>query len=427
MQIKTHTTPINLNLRYDCIYYFPSRTDNRLNTKMSEAVDVWSCNFYPEMILVKNYPRIKLQYVSVESLSKIYEIASENTEKGEKARRILQQLFCNEDGGVLVARLYPSKRNNDDGGVELFVSSDTECRSVTGMLDEFALELAQENFERITGQSYSSYKAYKEYEKMMEAEFNSSGSGRSLELIVTSRAQYQREARYSRVADVKILDDIAKINSLRGTVTDEKMDLLLDKLFCSIKDRRKMTEKHKIVVTRRKDSKAETEKEKKILEAREEDLKKYLIMEGMTRVNAKLGYGVFIQYNKREMICCDCDRPDLSMTLYVFLLHHKNGVKLGDFGKYKDELEQIYMKFSNKLGEQKDRLLATFEDKTRISQYKTSINKVFDEYFVKEVASFYCIDQKDDGTYYIPLDRDYVEYYDFDIPEWRNPRILDSE
>lgn len=92
MQIEKHISHINLNLRYDCIYYFPSLTDCRLNTQMSESVEEWSSSFYPEMILVKYYPKIKLQYVLEGDLSKLYDTASGNDECGEYARYLLQEM-----------------------------------------------------------------------------------------------------------------------------------------------------------------------------------------------------------------------------------------------------------------------------------------------------------------------------------------------
>lgn len=128
---------------------------------MIEAVDGWRCSFYPRMILVKNYPKVKFQYVPDEDLSKLYDTASGNDENGEYARHLLEEVCGNEDGGALVTRLY-SKDSGDD--VELFVSSDllSGCDYVNGILNDFALEIAKENFERITGKSYSSYKAYED-------------------------------------------------------------------------------------------------------------------------------------------------------------------------------------------------------------------------------------------------------------------------
>ena len=181
MQIKKHITPINLNLRYDCIYYFPSRTDNSLNTKMMEAVDGWRCSFLPEMILWKNYPEVKFQYVPEEDLVKLYDTASGNDENGEYARQLLKEIFGYEDGGVLVSRLY-SKDSGDN--VELFVSSDLFSGRdyVKGILNAFALELAKENFERITGKSYSSYKAYEDNNRC----------GSSTDFITIDSRKYQQ-------------------------------------------------------------------------------------------------------------------------------------------------------------------------------------------------------------------------------------------
>lgn len=378
MQIKTHITPINLNLRYDCIYYFPSRTDKSLNTKMMEAVDGWRCSFYPEMILVKNYPKVKFQYVPDEDLSKLYDTASGNDENGEYARRLLEEVCGNEDGGVLVSRLY-SKDAGDD--VELFVSSDllSGCDYVNGILNDFALEIAKENFERITGKSYSTYKAYED---------NNRG-GSSTEFITIDSRKYQQESRYESRIEQQLREKTSKFSSLSEYNSMEDILEDLKKLCSEIEDGKKLTKKHKIVVESFNDT-ADIE--------------------------------IFVIVNNDKRIRCEFERGIIGKVFYIFFLRHPQGGDLYDLTKCLDELLELYEKFDltgrnyeNEEAEKNNRRksLENMLTKETMAQYRSYVKKSFNEIFCTGIASEYCININK-SKMSIPLDRKYVDLGGFE-------------
>ena len=383
MQIKTHTTPINLNLRYDCIYYFPSRTDNRLNTKMSEAVDGWSCNFYPEMILLINYPEIKFLYVPEEDLSKLNETASGNDEDGEYARLLMQEICGNEDGGVLVARLY-SKNSGDD--VELFVSSDlhSERDSANRILDDFALELAKENFERITGRSYSSYKAYKE---LMEAEYRTSGGGgSSIDFITTYGSRtYQETASFEQNVEEQLREKASLLATMSKNSPVEDIKAYLMSLIVEIEDGTKLLKRCKLVVQYDTNT---------------------------------LNQEIFVVKDKDEDIGIRCEfgRGLLERAFYIFFLRHPEGVSVAGLSKHRDELLKIYEKFS--LSADKEEMKESIEkmsSKDNINSFCSYVRRTFKVLFGSAIYSDYCVNvDRSSGKYSISLDRKYVDLGDFD-------------
>ena len=372
MQIKKHITPINLNLRYDCIYYFPSRTDRSLNTKMMEAVDGWRCSFYPEMILVKNYPKVKFQYVPDEDLSKLYDTASGNDENGEYARRLLEEVCGNEDGGVLVSRLY-SKDSGDD--VELFVSSDllSGCDYVNGILNDFALEIAKENFERITGKSYSTYKAYED---------NNRG-GSSTEFITIDSRKYQQESRYESRIEQQLREKTSKFSSLSEYNSMEDILEDLKKLCIEIEDGKKLLKRHKIVVEYSTDT---------------------------------MDYEIYVILNKDKRIRCVFERGIIGKVFYIFFLRHPKGGTLTDLSRCVDELLKIYERFDltgddEKIDRRKPIENMLFKDP--MNQYRSNVKTTFKEIFGSAILSDYCININK-SQMSIPLDRKYVDLGRFD-------------
>lgn len=372
MQIKTHITPINLNLRYDCIYYFPSRTDNSLNTKMMEAVDGWRCSFYPEMILVKNYPKVKFQYVPEEDLSKLYNTASGDDENGEYARRLLEEVCGNKDGGVLVSRLY-SKDSGDN--VELFVSSDllSECDYVNRILDDFALELAKENFERITGKSYSSYKAYED---------NNRG-GSSTDFITIDSRKYQQESRYESQIEQQLREKTSKLSSLSEYNSMEDILKDLKKLCSEIEDGKKLLKRHKIVVEYSTDT---------------------------------MDYEIYVIINKDKRIRCVFERGIIGKVFYIFFLRHPKGGTLTDLSRCVDELLKIYERFDltgddEKIDRRKPIENMLFKDP--MNQYRSNVKTTFKEIFGSAIVSDYCININK-SQMSIPLDRKYVDLGGFE-------------
>jgi len=372
MQIKKHITPINLNLRYDCIYYFPSRTDRSLNTKMMEAVEGWRCSFYPEMTLFKNYPKVKFQYVPEEDLSKLYNTASGDDENGEYARHLLQEICGNEDGGVLVARLYS---NNSGDDVELFVSSDllSECDYVNRVLDDFALELAKENFERITGKSYSSYKAYED---------NNRG-GSSTDFITIDSRKYQQESRYESRIEQQLREKTSKLSSLSEYNSMEDILKDLKKLCSEIEDGKKLLKRHKIVVEYSTDT---------------------------------MDYEIYVIINKDKRIRCVFERGIIGKVFYIFFLRHPKGGTLTDLSRCVDELLKIYERFDltgddEKIDRRKPIENMLFKDP--MNQYRSNVKTTFKEIFGSAIVSDYCININK-SQMSIPLDRKYVDLGGFD-------------
>lgn len=372
MQIKKHITPINLNLRYDCIYYFPSRTDNSLNTKMMEAVEGWRCSFYPEMILVKNYPKIKFQYIPDEDLVRLYDTASGNDENGEYARRLLEEVCGNEDGGALVSRLY-SKDSGDN--VELFVSSDllSECDYVNRILDDFALELAKENFERITGKSYSSYKAYED---------NNRG-GSSTDFITIDSRKYQQESRYESRIEQQLREKTSKLSSLSEYNSMEDILKDLKKLCSEIEDGKKLLKRHKIMVEYSTDT---------------------------------MDYEIYVILNKDKRIRCVFERGIIGKVFYIFFLRHPKGGTLTDLSRCVDELLKIYERFDltgdeEKLDRRKPIENMLFKDP--MNQYRSTVRTTFKEIFGSAIVSDYCININK-SQMSIPLDRKYVDLGGFE-------------
>ena len=381
MQIKKHITPINLNLRYDCIYYFPSRTDRSLNTKMMEAVEGWRCSFYPEMTLVKNYPKVKFQYVPEEDLSKLYNTASGDDENGEYARHLLQEICGNEDGGVLVARLY-SKNSGDD--VELFVSSDlhSERDSANRILDDFALELAKENFERITGRSYSSYKAYKE---LMEAEYRTSGGGgSSIDFITTYGSRtYQETASFEQNVEEKLREKALMLATMSKNSPVEDIKAYMMSLIVEIEDGTKLLKRCKLVVQ----------------------------YDPYT-----LNQEIFVVKDKDVGIRCEFGRGLLERAFYIFFLRHPEGVSVAGLSKHRDELLKIYEKFS--LSADKEEMKESIEkmsSKDNINSFCSYVRRTFKVLFGSAIYSDYCVNvDRSSGKYSISLDRKYVDLGDFD-------------
>lgn len=372
MQIKKHITPINLNLRYDCIYFFPSRTDNSLNTKMMAAVEGWRCSFYPEMILVKNYPKIKFQYVPEEDLSKLYNTASGDDENGEYARRLLEEVCGNEDGGALVSRLY-SKDSGDN--VELFVSSDLhpELDSINRILDIFALELAKESFERITGKSYSSYKAYED---------NNRG-GSSTDFITIDSRRYQQESSYESRIEQQLREKTSKLSSLSEYNSMEDILKDLKKLCSEIEDGKKLLKRHKIVVEYSTDT---------------------------------MDYEIYVIINKDKRIRCVFERGIIGKVFYIFFLRHPKGGTLTDLSRCVDELLKIYERFDltgddEKIDRRKPIENMLFKDP--MNQYRSNVKTTFKEIFGSAIVSDYCININK-SQMSIPLDRKYVDLGGFE-------------
>lgn len=376
MQIKKHITPINLNLRYDCIYYFPSRTDNSLNTKMMEAIDGWRCSFYPEMILVKNYPKVKFQYVPEEDLSKLYNTASGDDENGEYARRLLEEVCGNKDGGVLVSRLYSK---DSDEGVELLVSSD--LLPDRSFLDDFALEVAKENFERMTGKSYSSYTAYKE---LMESEYRASG-GFSTDFKTTYGSRtYQQTAVYEREVEEKLRKKASSLASMSESFSMDELIAHLDKLRLEIEDGKKLLKRCKLVV--QFDPKT-------------------------------LNREIFVVKDKGKDvgIRCEFGRGLLERALYVFFLRHPEGVSVAGLSKHRDELLELYGTFSTAPEEERNESIENISTKDNITSFCSYVRKTFKDIFGSAIFSDYCVNvDRRTGKYSISLDRKYVDLGELD-------------
>jgi hypothetical protein len=345
---------------------------------MIEAVDGWRCSFYPEMILVKNYPKVKFQYVPDEDLSKLYDTASGNDENGEYARHLLEEVCGNEDGGALVTRLY-SKDSGDD--VELFVSSDllSGCDYVNGILNDFALEIAKENFERITGKSYSSYKAYED---------NNRG-GSSTDFITIDSRRYQQESRYESRIEQQLREKTSKFSSLSEYNSMEDILEDLKKLCSEIEDGKKLTKKHKIVVESFNDT-ADIE--------------------------------IFVIVNNDKRIRCEFERGIIGKVFYIFFLRHPQGGDLYDLTKCLDELLELYEKFDltgrnyeNEEAEKNNRRksLENMLTKETMAQYRSYVKKTFNEIFCTGIASEYCININK-SKMSIPLDRKYVDLGGFE-------------
>lgn len=378
MQTKTHTTPINLNLRYDCIYYFPSRTDSSLNIKMSEAVDGWRCNFLPEMILWKNYPEVKFQYVPEEDLTKLYDTASGNDENGEYARRLLEEVCGNEDGGVLVSRLY-SKDSGDN--VELFVSSDlhSERDSINRILNAFALELAKENFERITGKSYSSYKAYEEQKTIGQGGF-------STDFITTYGSRtYPQMASIERNVEEKLRDKASMLASMSKDISMEELKAALEKLCIEIEDGTKLRKRCKLVIQYDTNT---------------------------------LNQEIFVVKDKDKDIGIRCEfgRGLLERAFYIFFLRHPEGVSVLGLTKHRDELLKIYDMFI--VSADKEEMMESIEkmsSKDNINSFCSYVRRTFKDIFGSAIFSEYCVNvDRKTGKYSISLDRKYVDLGDFD-------------
>ena len=376
MQINKFTS--NIGLQYDSIYYFPSRTDKLLNEVMAEAVDRWKCNgeiWCSELYL----PKYKLQVVPEELMSELYKEAAPDAPECEYTRELLRKMLGSEDGGVLLVRLYPKDKEAPDEllvcpDIPSYMSSEIDCT-----LNTIAEKAFHENFERITGMSYPSYK--KSLDKEIENQTN-----RSTDLTIMGNKEFSARKTPDFKARRRMDVFLGKMKSQIDTARNEDLIKYVEQLKAEIKDENKLKTRRKILVEY-------------------EDYDDY--------DKSSLKYEIYVVKNEDVRIRCDFGR-DLCKVFYVFLLKHQGGVKLEELYKYRNELIQLYGKFSNFYkGNHADSVDSISSDNKRINQLKSLIKKTFDEVFGAAIASDYYVYGTAD-SYSIKLDRKYVDLGEFE-------------
>lgn len=371
MKSKQFKSNINIGLRYDRIYYFPSRTDSFLNELMDSAVEQWKCRFKIREMLNFYY---ELQLVPKDLMAKLYEAASLDNEEGAYNREVLQEMMGDINGGVLVVRLYSKEEDEPD---ELLVYSDLPCFSLEDAvpLNTISEEAANINFERLTGESYDSYK------KKLDDEIKEYCKP-SLDVLITSSREFSKirfpDHKTRRRLSIKLTD----IQSQIDKADNEALTNILEKMITELGDENKLMRKCKIIV--------EKEKFKEYKESSEK-------------------YEIYVIKNEKkdERIRCDFTR-DFSKAYYVFLLKHPEGFNKKEHSKYRVELINLYGKFSDlERGNLADSVDDMFVNNS-IYQFNLDIKNTFEGIFRLATASHYRVKAKK-GTYQVTIDRTLVD------------------
>lgn len=381
MQINKLTSTINLGLLYDRIYYFPSRNDSFLNEVMNEAVERWRCMgeiWRSELFL----PRYKFQIVPEELMSGLYKEAAPDAPEREYTNELLKKMMGCEDGGVLVVRLYPKDKDFTD---ELLVCSDISyywSGEIDCILNTIAEKAFYENFERVTGMSYQSYR------KQLDKETENIVANRSTDLKIMGSKEFSAKSSPDYKARRRMDVYLGKMKSQIDTARNEDLEEMAKKLISEIQDEKKLKTRRKILV-------------------------EYECSDDYDKPSFL--YEIYVVKSEDVRIRCDFGR-DLCKVFYVFLLKHQGGVQLKDLYKYRNELIQIYSKFSNLEEGNRADSVDGISDNKRINQLKSVIKKTFDNVFGAAIASDYYVYGTAD-SYSIKLDRKYVDLGVFESSE----------
>ena len=369
MQTNKFTSNINLGLRYDCIYYFPSRTDKLLNEMMNEAVDRWKCKgeIWDTVFLMPEY---KFQVVPEELMSKLYEEAAPDATEKEYTRELLQKMMGSEDGGVLVARLYSG---NKDEPAELLVCSDIEpgfSSEIDELLNNLASKAAYNCFERVTGVSYRIYKEQFDNEKY--------GGGRSIDAIL-SVGDFRKRRTSSLKSPESILSKLIDLqNIIKEAGKKEEVRRRLSDMVTEIDDDYKLKRRSQIVV-----------------DYDDKDCLEIFVQRGDDRIR------------------CEFERAKLGKVYYIFFLRHPQGIRLSELPKYRKELTEIYRKFVCHSEEEVLVNIKNYEKTGIQAQFRTAVRSFFNEIFGSALVPDYVVDKNKKDSYSIPLDRKYVDLGEF--------------
>lgn len=375
MQIVTHHSNIDLNLQYDCIYYFPSRTHCQLNEQMAEVAARWQCD--RGVYDVQQFA-FQFHYLPKEPFGKFYESDSTaDTPESEYWRSLLKHLLGDESGGVLVARPYPNAMffESESKENELIIASQLEEPNVDSaikILDLFAYSVAEFNFQRIVGISYNNFRKQMDFMHLLEG----SGERRSMQMIIRGSNSKDKKSDLERGVERKLRNAIEIMGKRSKTAPIEEIKRWIFAMADEAENGTKLKKKHKLLIK-----------------------------------DHDLNFEIYVEESAGVLIRCEFTRGPLCKTLYIFLLRHPEGVRMNELSKHKKELFQIYTRLSSPANEtSRKEAIEKFcaNNKNVISVCRTDIKNTFKEIFATNVFPSYCVN-KDKEKLRIELEDEFVE------------------
>lgn len=391
--IDTHHNIIRFNtqLPYNCIFYISGKMKVD-NISLPNEID----NDYISRLQDFNFHFQKIQGDSLtdEKLRKEKLIASDtNPDLSEDIALTLRKIFPKSDFGCYVVRLLPFHDQLDDSYIDDLLVGEVILQHDKYDAQNFALEAAQQNFERMTGIPFSDYQD-PDYQPEFGGDTSlyddySFGFGFRTISFQTSKSRSQFQLQSPNV--------IKKQNQLKEEYLKHFKDLI-------------------------NDPKSTFDQLKDLIYAGYGDISNIgkLAKEYPIKIEQDNhdNYEIFVCPDKEEPILCDFPRGWQSKSLYIFFLRHPEGFRLRDLKKTENiqELAKIYAKLricDLKVAEQK----AT-EIVKAVSVVKNDIKDWFDQLFVPRYACNYQIEAMDgssrNGIYGINLDDDLIDLGVFD-------------
>ena len=214
-------------LRYDTVYYVESIDNEDLNHTMRQLQQTGPLFYDSEMM---SFP-MKLQYVSQKDLDSDYLLAQLNgtcdADDLNDTIDNLRQCFSADSGGTLVARCLPAFSYDDVMEDDSAVCSYPEVRS-TSPEDAvenaklFARFVAEENFERLSGESYCTFQQAKEDAKYPRRSSGGYGMGFIVRLPDPKKITDDMQRRVSELDDI-----IKKLTENDDNFADELLSVFL--------------------------------------------------------------------------------------------------------------------------------------------------------------------------------------------------------
>jgi len=167
---RNTSLPTAVPLRYDTVYYVESTDNEALNCEMRQLQQAGSLFHDKEML---PFP-IKLQYVSQKELDGDYLRAQfDGTFDAEEVNDVVENMrecLSADKGGSLTARCVPSfsmyNVMEDDYAVCFYSDFDSiSAEKAFEKAKSFARHVAEKDFERLMGKTYSDYQREKEYDQ----------------------------------------------------------------------------------------------------------------------------------------------------------------------------------------------------------------------------------------------------------------------
>ncbi len=381
------TTLINPNieteLHHNCLYYFPSRNDRNLNKAMAAASKTWQCKAEVDEIQQFSFQFLCVDNAITERLYNFNPTEEENPEHSY-GRLLLRKLLTDEEGGVLLVRTVPCETTADEDGntaEKLLLGCDLNLNGTSAgrVLDDFALEAAQVNFQHLTGLNYARYRSH--LNRLEAPQFQSNDRQIRIAFLTVGSKDFSKKPHYQKKTEDAIRNRLADLDINWKTATMEEIETWVNKIHTDINDGKKICKRPTVLV----DYSETTRNYELMLES------------GNSRIHLEFGH------------------TKQAQALYIFLLRHPEGVSEKDLPSHRDELLNIYDKLtyreSNK-GTKVDNMLNS--KSTSIKGLRSEVRKMMESILASGISSDYCI-QLDGkrGRMIITLDEVYINLGEF--------------